>query len=139
MRYFRLSRRLGFSIGYDVFDYGLVIPHYGTIVVGNKNRIGPYAVLHTSTCVTDACRKIGKGMSLSTGAKITGGEILGNNVVVAANSVVTKSFPEGNVLIVGMPSTIKKALPDWYSLLSMETKRRVDAIESLKDEMGIRE
>ena len=139
MRYFRLSRRLGFSIGYDVFDYGLVIPHYGTIVVGNKNRIGPYAVLHTSTCVTDAYRKIGKGMSLSTGAKITDGEILGDNVVVAANSVVTKSFPEGNVLIVGMPSTIKKALPDWYSSLSMETKRRVDAIESLKDEMGIKE
>lgn len=38
MRYFRLSRMLGFSIGYDVFDYALVIPHYGTIVVGNKNR-----------------------------------------------------------------------------------------------------
>lgn len=73
MRYFRLSRMLGFSIGYDVFDYALVIPHYGTIVVGNKNRIGPYAILHTSTCITDACRKIGKGISLSTGAKITGG------------------------------------------------------------------
>lgn len=42
-RFFRLSRKLGFSIGYDACDYGLVIPHYGTIVVGNTNRIGPYA------------------------------------------------------------------------------------------------
>lgn len=48
MVFFRLSRKLGLSIGYDVCDYGLVIPHCGTIVVGNINRIGPYAVLHTS-------------------------------------------------------------------------------------------
>lgn len=44
LKYFRLSRKLGFSIGYNSCDYGLVIPHHGTIVVGNTNRIGPYAV-----------------------------------------------------------------------------------------------
>lgn len=60
--FFRLSRKLGFSIGYDACDYGLVIPHYGTIVVGNTNRIGPYATLHTSTCITDTGRRIGKGL-----------------------------------------------------------------------------
>ena len=98
LKFFRLSRKLGFSIGYDVFDYGLVIPHYGAIVVGNTNRIGPYAVLHTSTCITDTGRKIGKALSLSTGAKITGGEVLGDHVVIAANSVVTKSFSEDNVV-----------------------------------------
>ena len=37
IKFFRLSRKLGFSIGYDACDYGLVIPHYGTIVVGNTN------------------------------------------------------------------------------------------------------
>mgnify|MGYP003239596750 FL=1 len=84
LRFFRLSRKLGFSIGYDACDYGLVIPHYGTIVVGNTNRIGPYAVLHASTCITDTGRKIGKALSLSTGAKITGGEMLGDHIVVAA-------------------------------------------------------
>lgn len=137
LKFFKLSRKLGFSVGYNVFDYGLVIPHYGTIVVGNSNRIGPYAVLHTSTCITDKGRRIGKGLSLSTGAKITGGEILGDNVVVAANSVVTKSFLDGNVLLVGMPAIVKKYIPDWYSSLDSETKRRVDAIENLKIEMGL--
>ena len=44
-RFFRFSRKLGFSIGYDACDYGLVIPHYGTIVVGNTYRIG-----HTQHC-----------------------------------------------------------------------------------------
>ena len=138
LRFFRLSRKLGFSIGYDVFDYGLVIPHYGrTIVVGNTNRIGPYAVLHTSTCITDTGRTIGKGLSLSTGAKITGGDVLGDNIVIAANSVVTKSFPDGNALLVGMPAIPKRNLTDWYSSLRTESKRRVDAIENLKIEIGI--
>lgn len=136
-RFFSLSRKLGFSIGYDVFSYGLVIPHYGTIVVGNTNRIGPYAVLHTSTCITDTGRKIGKGLSLSTGAKITGGKILGDNIVVAANSVVTKSFPENNTLLVGIPAIKKSDRPDWYTSLSEETKKKVDAIETLKIRMGI--
>lgn len=48
-KYNRLSVKLGFSVGIDVFGYGLVIPHKGTIVVGGSNRIGNYAVLHTST------------------------------------------------------------------------------------------
>ncbi|MDY3965012.1 MAG: hypothetical protein SOZ25_02435 [Prevotella sp.] len=137
LRFFRLSRKLGFNIGYDVFDYGLVIPHYGTIVVGNTNRIGPYAVLHTSTCITDTGRTIGKGLSLSTGAKITGGEVLGDNIIIAANSVVTKSYPDGNALLVGMPATHKRDLTDWYSSLRSESKRRVDAIENLKMKLRI--
>ena len=136
-RFFRLSRKLGFSIGYDACDYGLVIPHYGTIVVGNTNRIGPYATLHTSTCITDTGRRIGKGLLLFTGAKITGGEVLGDHIVVAANSVVTKSFPEGNALLVGMPAVKKADRLDYYSSLKGESKRRVDAIENLKIKMGI--
>lgn len=32
--------RLGFSIPINVFDYGLRINHYGTIVVNTKARIG---------------------------------------------------------------------------------------------------
>ena len=87
---------LGFSIGYDSCDYSSVIPHHGTIVVGNTNKIGPYAVLHTSTCITDTGRIIGKGLSLSTGAKITAGEVLGDHITVATNSVVTKSFSDRN-------------------------------------------
>ncbi|MCF2658964.1 hypothetical protein JQM83_07200 [Parabacteroides distasonis] len=137
LKFFRLSRKLVFSIGYAACDYGLCIPHYGTIVVGNSNRIGPYATLHISSCITDTGRKIGKGLLLATGAKITGGDILGDHTVVAANSVVTKSFPEGNVLLVGMPASAKSELPDWYSSLKGESKQKVDAIEKLKIEMRI--
>ncbi|WP_195210840.1 hypothetical protein [Bacteroides faecis] len=76
-------------------------------------------------------------MLLSTGAKITGGEVLGDHIVVAANSVVTKSFPEGKVLLVGMPAVKKADRSDNYSLLKGESKRRVNAIENLKIKMGI--
>ena len=34
LRQRKLGIKLGFSISRDVFGYGLVIPHYGTIVVG---------------------------------------------------------------------------------------------------------
>lgn len=91
------------------------------------------------TCITDTGRRIGKGLLLATGAKITGGYILGDPTVIAANSVVTKSFPDGNVLLVGMPASEKVEFPDWYSSLKGESKRRVDAIEKLKIEMRIYE
>ena len=102
--------------------------------MGKTNRIGPYAVLHTSIYIADTGRKIGRELSLSTGAKIRGGEMLGNHIVVAANSVVIKSFPESNVLLVRMLA-VKKT--DLYSSLKGEIKRRVDAIERLKVKMKI--
>lgn len=72
-RFMKKSLKLGFSIGKDVFGYGLLIPHYGTIVVNATARIGNYSVLHTSTCVGGDGIKIGDGLYLSTGAKIMGG------------------------------------------------------------------
>ena len=42
------------------------------------------------------------------------GDDLGPNIMVSANSVVTKGFPEGNVLLVGVPATVKKEAPAWY-------------------------
>ena len=107
-----MSRKLGFSIGYDACDYGSVISHYGIIVVGNTNRIGPYATLHTSTCITDTGRRIGKGLLLSTDAKITGVKCW---VIICC------------VLLIRLS----------HSSLKGESKRRVDAIETFKIKMEI--
>lgn len=62
--------KLGFTISENVFGYGLVIPNYGTIVVGSGNQIGNYSVLHTSTCISAGRKRIGDGLYLSTGAKV---------------------------------------------------------------------
>ena len=114
MKQRKLGIKLGFSIACDTCGYGLVIPHYGTIVVGNGNKIGNYAVLHTSTCITNGKKVIGDCLYVSTGAKLTTIEHLGNNVMIAANSVVTMSCDEDCVLLVGMPAGIKKKQDAWY-------------------------
>lgn len=137
MLYRRVGRRLGFSIGCNVFGYGLIIPHYGTIVVGNSNRIGNYAVLHTSTCISDNGKKIGDAFYLATGAKMTSKIIIGDNVSVGANSVVNKSFPEGNVMIAGAPARIIKDDVPWYIRDGEQYKSKVEAVEYLRHKMNL--
>lgn len=130
MLFDRIGVKLGFSIGYKCFSYGLVIPHYGTIVVGGDNRCGRYCVLHTSTCISGehGGKRIGDALYLSSGAKINKPIHLGNNVQIASNSVVNKSFSEDNIVLAGMPATIKKTgNPTWYQ--GWEAEKRVAMIE----------
>lgn len=53
---------------------------------------------------------IGDNCLFSIGCVILPGIELGENTVVAANSVVTKSFPEGNCVLAGVPARIVKKL-----------------------------
>lgn len=134
----RLGIKLGFSIGPNVFDYGLSIPHYGTIVINSDARVGRYCVLHTSTCIGGAQKTIGNGLYLSSGALIMGGEvILGDNVSVASNSLVNKSFEVSNILLVGTPAVVKTTTLPWYERDGEEFKRRVARIEQLKQKPEI--
>lgn len=139
-QYRRLGVKLGFSIGENVFGYGLVIPHYGTIVVGPTNTIGNYAVIHTSTCITSNGKNIGNNFAISTGAKITSGRELGNNVIIAANSVVSKSFPDNNVLLAGVPACVKSNSDAWWKRDEIIYKKfgvRVEKCEELKKKLGL--
>lgn len=133
----KLGTKLGFSIGEDVFGYGLVIPHYGTIVVNGGVRVGNYSVLHTCTCIGGANKIIGNALYLSSGAQIMGNITLGDNVSIAANSLVNKSF-EDNILLTGSPASIKRNnYPAWYERDGETYKSRVIAIEQLKKEMRL--
>lgn len=134
--YDRIGVKLGFSIGYKCFSYGLVIPHYGTIVVGGDNRCGRYCVLHTSTCISGehGGKRIGDALYLSSGAKINKPIHLGNNVQIASNSVVNKSFCEDNIVLAGMPATIKKTgNPTWYQ--GWDAEKRVAMIEERRKQL----
>lgn len=53
--------------------------------------------------------KIGKNCWIGFGAVILPGVVLGNNVTVGANAVVTKSFPD-NVVLGGSPAKIIKKI-----------------------------
>lgn len=134
-RFSELSLKLGFSIGYNCFDYGLVIPHYGTIVVGSSNRFGKYAVLHTSTCITDNGKIVGDAFYLSTGVKITSRVDLGDNISVGSNSLVNKSYLQGNVLLAGTPAKVIKPSDPWYIRDGEQYSQRVENVEELRKRM----
>jgi serine O-acetyltransferase len=132
IRFRKLGIKLGFSIGCQSLGYGVVIPHYGTIVIGGSNRLGNYVVLHTSTCISNNGKIIGNALYLSTGAKITSKVTIGDNVSVGANSVVNKSF-DSNMMIAGAPAKHIKIADAWYIRDGEAYTSKVDNIEKLKE------
>lgn len=137
IKYSRTSQRLGFSIDYTSFGYGLVIPHYGTIVVGGPNKIGNFAVLHTCTCIAGGGKNIGDGLYLSTGSQIVGNVKIGDNVTVATHSLVLSDCV-ANTLVAGSPSIVKKEdCQPWYRRDGELYFKRVETVKYLKLKYGI--
>jgi len=58
---------------------------------------------------------IGKDSLLTTHCIILPGVTLGEHTVVAAGSVVTKSFPEGDQVLAGNPAKVIKKLDRYLS------------------------
>lgn len=98
--------KLGFTIPPNVFGPGLSIPHWGTIVVNDKARIGARCRIHIATNIgvkDGAAPVIGDDCYIGPGAKLFGGLTLGDRVMIGANAVVNRSF--GNdVVLVGIPA-----------------------------------
>ena len=108
-RFHKMSVRLGFSIPIHVFDKGLSIAHYGSIVVNHKAKIGKNCRIQEnvtigSTGVSDMAPQIGDNVFIASGARILGNISLGNDIAVGANAVVTKSFKENHITIAGVPA-----------------------------------
>lgn len=113
--YRELGVKLGFSIPPDVFGCGLVLPHYGTVVIGGENTLGNFCVINTATCITEGRKIFGDDFFLGTGAKVIGAGLrFGDGVSVAANGVVRESFPQSNILLGGLPARLLKESQPWY-------------------------
>lgn len=54
--------------------------------------------------------KIGRNCWIGTNSTILPGVEIGDKTIVGANTVVTKSFPEGNVVIAGTPAKVIRKL-----------------------------
>ena len=126
---------MGFTIARNVVDYGLVIPHYGTIVVGGGNSIGRYAVLHTSTCITEGKKTIGDGFYLSTGAKVLKDVKIADNVSIGCNAVVYKDVEDSGMFVAGNPAQPIKKSEAWYVRDGEEYNRRVALCEEYRKKM----
>ena len=127
----KLSYKTGITIPLNVFGYGLVIPHHGTIVVGDGNKIGNYCVLHTSTCITAGNKQIGDFFYLSAGAKVLKDIVVADGVSVSANSVLNKNADVTNSLYAGAPAKFIKNCYNWINRDGEEYQRRYEKCESI--------
>lgn len=108
-RFHRLSVRLGFTIPPNVFEEGLAIPHYGTIVVHGNARAGKNCRLQEGVNIgatngSHEAAVIGDNCFFASGAKVIGAVRIADDVAVGANAVVTKDITEPGTTWAGAPA-----------------------------------
>lgn len=107
-RFNRLGAFLGFSVPPNTCGAGLVLIHYGSVIISGKARLGENCRIHSCVNIGEYEEKaptIGDRVYIGPGAKLYGDIHIGNGVVIGANAVVNKSFPD-NVTIAGAPAKI---------------------------------
>ena len=110
--HYKLGMKLGFDIPINVFGPGLRINHHGLIVINPLCRIGAFCDIHQGVNIGTnveygSVPQIGNNVYIGPGAKLFGKITIGDQVMIGANSVVNKSFPD-NVTIAGIPAKIIK-------------------------------
>lgn len=110
LRFHLLGRKLGFTIPPNTFGPGLCIAHRGTIVVNHQARIGENCRIHTSTDIGTEERlggkapRIGNNVYIGPGAKIFGDVVIGDDVAIAANAAVSRSYEGTHMTLGGIPA-----------------------------------
>lgn len=107
-RFNRLGALLGFSVPPNTCGAGLVLVHYGCVIISGKAHLGENCRIHSCVNIGEHQGQapiIGDHVYIGPGAKLYGDIHIGSNVVIGANAVVNKSFPD-NVTIAGIPAKI---------------------------------
>lgn len=105
---FRKITELFTSVHIDVhakIGPGFVIHSVYAINLG-KTNIGENFTIATGCLISHACRGIGDNVYFGPGAKLVGDAKIGNNVVIAANSLVLTDVRD-NLMVMGVPARIK--------------------------------
>lgn len=109
-KYSIFAKECGFVIGDGVLGEGVVFYHRGNIVINPNARVGDGCYFHGTCCIGNShpgetkCPIIGKNVDIGYGAVILGDIHIADNIVIGANSVVTKSFDEPGIVIAGAPA-----------------------------------
>ena len=109
LRFHHLSVKFGFSIPINVFEKGLSIAHYGSIVVNSKAVIGENCRIQENVTIgatggNSKAPQLGKNIFIGSGARIIGDIIIADNIAIGANAVVTKSFTKCDITLGGVPA-----------------------------------
>jgi serine O-acetyltransferase len=102
----RAGTKLGFNIPANVIGPGLKLPHWGTIVVSGKCRVGANVTIHPGSCLGEhhgSAPVVGDNVYIGPGAKAFGAIIIGDGARLGANCVATKSVPSATT-VVGVPA-----------------------------------
>ena len=114
--YERNSKRSGLEILTPQLGGGVIMPHWGRILI-NAEIVGDNLyVFHNVTIGNDyktGRPRIGNNVFIGTGTVILGGITIGDNVVIGANSCVLVDIPS-NSLAVGNPVKVIKSIDDDY-------------------------
>ena len=117
--YFFFYKRLGFKLHFTIYPNtigpGFRIYHIGDFVhVGSNVRIGknctllPGVVFGNKHEMADGGNiSVGDNCYFGLGVKILGSVMIGNNVTVGTNAVVTKDIPD-NAVVGGVPAKVIK-------------------------------
>ena len=95
----------------NVFGRGLRVMHVGEMHINGRARAGENCTVHAHTSLAaagfnDGVPTIGNGVVLFMGAIVAGNIHIADNVVIGANSVVSRSIEEENVTVAGNPAKI---------------------------------
>ncbi len=118
LRYFyryynrRLGLKYNLAMPINAIGYGLYIPHIEGGVILNVKKVGNNCKINSGVVVgsknsNNEIAVIGDNTTLTVGCKVIGKITIGNNVIVAPNSVVIKDVPDNSV-VSGVPSKIIK-------------------------------
>lgn len=110
---YKLGLKLNFTIPENVAGKGLQLPHYGSIVINANTKIGENCRIHICTNIGTSAGNsiapiIGNNVYIGPGVKIYGEIKIANNISIAANSAVSKSFFEEGIIIGGIPAKVIK-------------------------------
>jgi acetyltransferase-like isoleucine patch superfamily enzyme len=102
---------------------GCYLDGWNGIVIGQNTWIGPRCSLISTNHNLSSYTKyessgpivIGDNCWLATNFVILPGVHLGDHTVVAAGAVVSKSFPQGDVLLAGVPARVIKNLEPYQA------------------------
>ncbi len=110
-QYSRLCYKLGIWIPVNSVGYGLKMYHIGDTGIGFQTKLGNYCTLQKGVMIGAAASgkgpMVGDDVYFAPGVKVFGDIKIGNNVIIAPNSVVIKDIPD-NCVVSGVPAKIIK-------------------------------
>jgi serine O-acetyltransferase len=86
---------------------GFHLPHPTGVVISADTVVGERCTLHQGVTLgsrPEGSPSLGDDVNLAPGARVIGPIVLGDEVHVGSNAVVTRSFEDGHVTLVGIPA-----------------------------------